>query len=68
MRAVYIACQSVDSMQPEVSAGNRSIGVELQMTNVQVRAAVRDLIGAMPEQEAFDWFKQEMPEWFKAGA
>ena len=68
MKPVYIECQSVESMQPQGSAGNRSIAVELQMTDAQVRAAVLDLIGGMPEQAAFDWFKNEMPDWFKVVA
>ena len=68
MKPVYIACQYVDSMQPQGEAGNRSIAVELQMTDAQVRAAVLDLIGGMPEQAAFDWFKNEMPDWFKVAA
>ena len=68
MKPVYIECQSVDSMQPQGSAGTRNIAVELNMTDAQVRAAVLDLIGGMPEQAAFDWFRNEMPEWFKAVA
>jgi hypothetical protein len=68
MKPVYIECQSVESMQPQGSAGTRSIAVELSMTDAQVRAAVLDLIGGMPEQDAFDWFRNEMPSWFKVSA
>lgn len=68
MKPVCIECQSVESMQPQGSAGARSISVELSMTDAQVRAAVLDLIGGMPEQDAFDWFKNEMPDWFKVSA
>lgn len=68
MKPVYIECQSVESMQPQGSAGTRSIAVELSMTDAQVRAAVLDLIGGMPEQAAFEWFSNEMPEWFKVPA
>ena len=68
MKPVYIECQSVESMQPNGSAGTRSIAVELSMTDAQVRAAVLDLIGGMPEQAAFEWFSNEMPEWFKVAA
>lgn len=68
MKSVYIACRSVESMHPQGEAGNRNIGIELSMTDAQVRQAVMELIGQMPEQDAFDWFKSEMPEWFKGVA
>jgi hypothetical protein len=68
MRPVYIECQSVESMQPQGSAGTRSIAVELSMTDAQVRAAVLELIGGMPEQDAYEWFRNEMPSWFKVEA
>ena len=68
MNPVYIECQAVESMQPMGSAGTRAIAVELHMTDAQVRAAVLDLIGEMPEQDAFDWLKNEMPDWFKVAA
>ena len=68
MKPVYIECQSVDSMNPQGSVGTRAIAVELNMTDAPVRAAVLDLIGGMPEQAAFEWFRNEMPEWFKAVA
>ena len=65
MKPVYIACQYVDSMQPQGSTGTRIIAIELSMTDAQVRAAVLELIGGMQEQDAFEWFRNEMPEWFK---
>lgn len=65
MKPVYIECQSVESMQPQGSAGNRSIAVELSMTDAQVKAAILNLLGEMPEQDAFEWFKSQTPEWFK---
>ena len=68
MKPVYIECESVESMHPQGTTGNRHIAVELSMTDKQVRAAVLDLIGGMPEQDAFDWFKAEMPDWFKVAA
>jgi hypothetical protein len=68
MKNVYIECQSVESMQPQGSVGTRAIAVELSMTDAQVRAAVLDLIGEMPEQAAFEWFRDAMPEWFKVAA
>ena len=65
MKPVYIECQSVESMQPAGSAGTRNIAIELSMTDAQVRAAVLEMIGEMPEQAAFEWFRNEMPAWFK---
>ena len=66
MRPVSIECQSVESMLPQGSSGTRSIAIEVSMTNAQVKAAVLDLIGEMPEQEAFEWFRNEMASWFAA--
>ena len=61
---VYIQAASVASLQPEGGTGNRSVGVELWMTDRQVREAVRNLLGGMPEQEVCDWLRSEFPAWF----
>lgn len=68
MKPVYIECQGVESMQPQGSAGTRGIAIELSMTDAQVRAAILDLLGEMPEQAAFEWMQEAMPEWFKVAA
>ena len=65
-RAVYIECQSVESMLPVGSAGSRAIAAELNMTDRQVRDAILNLLGGMPEQEAFEWLRSEHPAWFAA--
>ena len=61
---VYIQAQNIASVQPEGGPGGRSIGVELEMTDRQMRDAVIDLLGGMPEQEASDWLRSEFPNWF----
>lgn len=61
---VYIQAQSIANAQPEGGPGGRSIGVELEMTDRQVREAVLSLLACMPEQEACEWLRSELPEWF----
>ena len=63
---VYIQAESVASLQPEGGTGNRSIGVELWMTDRQVREAVLNLLGGMPEKDAAEWLRSEFPGWFAA--
>ena len=63
---VCIDCQSVESMQPTGGAGTRAIALELSMTDRQAREAVLNLLGGMPEQDAFEWLRSEFPAWFPA--
>jgi hypothetical protein len=65
---VYIQAQSIASAQPEGGTGNRSIGLELDMTDRQVREAVLDMLGSMPSTEAREWLRSELPEWFAGAA
>ena len=68
MRPVYIEAQDVASIQPGGSPGSRFVAVELNMTRRQEQAAIVDMIGLWPENEAYEWLKSEFPEWFKAAA
>lgn len=61
---VYIQAQSIAGMQPEGGPGNRSVGVELHMTDRQVREAVISLLNGMSEHQAAEWLRSEFPEWF----
>ena len=63
---VYIQAQSIANVQPEGQAGNRSIGIELEMTNRQVREAIINLLDGMSPTEAREWLRSEMPAWFAA--
>lgn len=62
---VCIDCQGVESMQPTGSTGNRAIALELSMTDRQMREAVLNLLGGMPEQQACEWLRSEFPAWFE---
>lgn len=65
---VCIDCQRVESMQPQGGTGNRNIAVELSMTDRQVRDAILNLLGGMPEQQACEWLRSEFPAWFEVTA
>ena len=64
----YIECQAVDSAQPISRSGTHAIAVELRMTDTQRKHAILDMLGDMPEQAAFAWIQDAMPEWFKEAA
>jgi len=66
--AVYIECQSVDSMLPVGSTGTRAIALDLNMTNQQCRDVVFNILSNMPEQDAFEWLRSEFADWFKVPA
>ena len=56
-------------MQPQgYSHGDRSIQMDLEMTTEQRRAAVLELLGDMPEQQAFEFMRAEFPAWFVEAA
>lgn len=63
---VYIQAQSIATVQPEGGPGNRSIGIELEMTERQAREAVLNLLVGMTPTEAREWLRSELPEWFPA--
>lgn len=68
MRPVYIEGQDIASVMPLGSAGTRAVAVELNMTNLQVKRAVVDMLGGMPESDAFEFLRSEFPEWFEVTA
>ena len=39
--------------------------MSMHMTSEQRRAAVLDLLGDIPEQDAFQFMRSEFPGWFK---
>lgn len=68
MKPVYIEGQDIASVMPLGSAGTRAVAVELNMTDKQVRAAIVDMLGGMPETDAFQFLRSEFPEWFEVTA
>ena len=64
MRPVYIEAQDVASLR----SLTRNIAVELNMTTPQIKRAVVDMLGGMPESDAFEFLRSEFPEWFEVTA
>lgn len=53
------------STSPIPHLGERSyLQLDVRMTESQRRDAIVMLLGSMPEQTAFQWFRNEFPEWF----
>jgi hypothetical protein len=67
-RTAYVECQAIDDLQPVRRYGAHAITIELRMTDDQRKQAILSLLGDMPEQAAFDWIRDVMPEWFKVAA
>jgi hypothetical protein len=64
MKPVQIKCEDVAS----ISADGRGVVLELNMTRLQERVAIMDMLMLWPEQEASDWLRSEFPAWFKETA
>jgi hypothetical protein len=63
--AVEFLADTVNNIDP-ISGGQygHQIKVCLNMSRDQRRVAVMTILGAMPESEARDWLRSEVPEWF----
>ena len=64
MRPVYIQAENVASLMPEGGIGTRTVGIELNMTNRQIKRAVVDMLGGFSEGDVYDFFREEFPECF----
>ena len=65
MSAVTIHCMWISDVSASQSEGRASIAVDMEVTAAQRKDALRALLGAMPEQEAFEFMRGECPEWFE---
>jgi hypothetical protein len=66
---VELCCSSIEDVTP-VDGGpyGRQLRVGLSMTAAQVRAAICDLLGGMPQPEAQALLRGEFPELFEVTA
>jgi hypothetical protein len=65
--AVRIPCVILERMEAAANNGGQPIlTLTLQMTAEQRRAAVLELLGDLPEQQAFEFMNAKFPEWFRA--
>jgi len=63
---VEFCFDSLTDINP-ISGGQhgKQLLVNGQMNSAQVRAALRDLLGGMPEPDAYAFVLGEFPAWFK---
>jgi len=62
---VELEFDCINNIDP-VSGGpyGRKLRIEAQMNRAQVCAAIRDLLGGLPEPDAYALLVGEFPEWF----
>jgi hypothetical protein len=62
---VEFFCNSIEELSPANGGQHgRQLRVGLSMDADQIRAAIVNLLGDMPENEAFGLLFSEFPEWF----
>jgi hypothetical protein len=62
---VSLLCNSIEELSPANGGQHgRQLRVGLSMDADQIRAAIVNLLGDMPENEAFGLLFSEFPEWF----
>ena len=66
---VEFLCNSIEDLTP-VNGGEytRQLRVGLSMSRAQINAAILNLLGDMPEPDAYALLAGEFPEWFKVEA
>ena len=68
MSAVRITALTLEAITPSVAGRSFTVTMTMHMTAEQRRAAVLELLGDIPEQEAFHFMRSEFPAWFAVGA
>lgn len=63
--AVRITALTLECITPNISGQSFTVTMSMHMTSEQRRAAVLDLLGDIPEQDAFQFMRSEFPGWFK---
>lgn len=63
---VEFFCNSIEELSP-VNGGQhgRQLRIGLSMDADQIRRAVVNLLGDIPEQDAWNMLRSEFPEWFE---
>ena len=66
---VEFCFDSINDIDP-IGGGQygKQLRVSGQMSRAQVLAALRDLLGGMPEPDAYQFLRGEFPEWFQNAA
>lgn len=62
--AVRITALTLECITPKISGREFTVTMTMHMQAEQRRAAIRELLGDMPEQDAFDFMRSEFPAWF----
>ena len=68
MTAVRITALTLECVTPNLNGRAFTVTMTMHMTAEQRRAAVRELLGDIPEQEAFAFMRAEFPGWFAEAA
>ena len=66
--AVRLTALTLECITPNVSAQSFTVTMTMHMTTEQRRAAVLELLGNIPEQDAFQFMRAEFPGWFTGAA
>ena len=66
--AVCITALTLEGITPNLSGQSFTVTMTMHMNPEQRRAAVLELLGDIPEQDAFQFMRAEFPAWFKAEA
>lgn len=64
MSAVRITALTLEGVTPNAAGRSFTVTLTMHMTPEQRRAAVLELLGDIPEQEAFAFMRNEYPAWF----
>ncbi len=64
MTAVRITALTLEGITPNLAGRSFTVTLTMHMTPEQRRAAVLELLGDIPEQEAFAFMRNEFPAWF----
>ena len=66
---VSILCNSIEELSPTNGGQHgRQLRVGLSMDGEQIRRAVVNLLGDIPEPDAYALLRSEFPEWFEVAA
>ena len=66
--AVRITALTLEGITPNLSGQSFTVTMTMHMNPEQRRAAVLELLGDIPEQDAFQFMRAEFPGWFTGAA
>ena len=66
---VEFLCGHIEEVTPlNGGAYGRQLRVGVSMGSEQIKLAILNLLGGMPEQDAYNMLRSEFPEWFTEAA